>query len=330
MGTVPALISKLGSSYDVFGLYAVARCWLRTENDLIRLARAAAWIACVSAVGFVVERSTGRNMYSIFGGVPEITAIREGRLRCQGPFAHPILAGTFWVAFLPLIIARLGIGKKSRVQIVGAASVIGIVVLCSSSTPLLGVIASAGFGLLWFARKRTSLLRWSTVTMLVGLHLVMNAPVWHLIARIGVVGGSTGYHRYHLIDAFINRWTEWFFLGTNSTAHWGWFLFDVTNQFVKEGVRGGILGLLTFILVLSRAFRGVGLRVRLASNKGLSILMWSIGTAIAVHCVMFIGISISHSNTNMLAFLWLLAATQIRIQGHPRIRSVSSRVGDRT
>lgn len=142
--------------------------------------------------------------------------------------------------------------------------------------------------------------------------MVMEAPVWHLIARVTVVGGSTGNHRYKLIDAFINRWAEWFILGTNSTAHWGWFMFDVTNQFVKEGVQGGILGLLLFLLVLRRAFASIGQRANSSIDKKHAMLMWAIGTGIATHCVMFIGISITHSNTNMLIFLWLLAATQVK------------------
>ncbi|MAE45631.1 MAG: hypothetical protein CMJ86_01950, partial [Planctomycetes bacterium] len=150
LGTVPGMISKLGSSYDALGLYAVARCWFRNIQDLMRLSRAAAIIACISVVGFAVERTTGKNMYAVFGGVPEITTVREGRLRCQGPFAHAILAGTFWVAFLPLVFARALSARGRKTLVAGVVSIIVIVVLCSSSTPLLGVIASAGFGVLWF------------------------------------------------------------------------------------------------------------------------------------------------------------------------------------
>jgi hypothetical protein len=33
---------------------------------------------------------------------------------------------------------------------------------------------------------------------------VMQAPVWHLISRIDLIGGSTGWHRYIIFDAFLD------------------------------------------------------------------------------------------------------------------------------
>ena len=312
LGTSAAAIHNAGRAYDTLGLYAIARIWLRDGRTILTLSKTLILIAAVSAVAFLNEHLTGKNIFAIFGGVSEFTTVRDGRLRCQGPFAHPILAGVYWVGFLPLVAAQFQ-GRETKVwTLVGICSALAIVVFSSSSTPLLGTIATVGFGALWCARRHTHLLRWGAVTLTISLHLVMNAPVWHLIARASVVGGSTGYHRFQLIDAFINRWSEWFVIGTSSTAHWGWFLFDVANQFVREGVAGGILTLGLFLFILAFAFKGVGAGVRRARSAKEARVMWSIGTAIAAHCIMFVGISISHSNTNMLVFLWLLAATQIR------------------
>jgi hypothetical protein len=53
----------------------------------------------------LTEMATGRNAFASFGGVHEIAQMRNGLLRCQGPFAHPILAGTFGATQLPLFIA---------------------------------------------------------------------------------------------------------------------------------------------------------------------------------------------------------------------------------
>ena len=41
----------------------------------------------------ILEHLTGRNVFSVFGGVPEFTVIREGKLRAQAAFAHAIVAG---------------------------------------------------------------------------------------------------------------------------------------------------------------------------------------------------------------------------------------------
>jgi hypothetical protein len=87
----------------------------------------------------------------------------------------------------------------------------------------------------------------------------MKAPVWFLLARLTVVGGSTGYHRAYLIDRAIANFGEWFLVGVPSTSHWGWGLQDVTNQFIVEGTRGGLLTLVLFVAVIVYCFKGLGL-----------------------------------------------------------------------
>ena len=129
--------------------------------------------------------------------------------------------------------------------------------------------------------------------MLLALQAVMTMPVWHLIHRLSNLGGGgTGYHRYLLIDAFIRRFGEWWFVGTRSTAHWGWGLQDVTNQYVLEGVRGGLLTLILFIVVIVLAFRDVGRLWRVSSRDRYHLaLSWGIGVSLFVHCMNFIGVS---------------------------------------
>ena len=63
-------------------------------------------------------------------------------------------------------------------------------------------------------------LRWGIVMLLMLLHVVMNNPVWHLLTRIDLVGGSTGWYRYKLIDDFIKNFGQWWMLGTISTFGW--------------------------------------------------------------------------------------------------------------
>ena len=102
-GTVAALINRLGFMYDALGMYFLFRMIVRDWSDVITIARAAACISVPVAAAFVFEKATGRNVFSVFGGVPEYTTVRQGKLRCQGAFAHPILAGCFWAALCPMI-----------------------------------------------------------------------------------------------------------------------------------------------------------------------------------------------------------------------------------
>src|SRR5690606_22754408 len=99
-GTVAAFINRIGWSYDILATYFVGRTSLRSWEDIRSIAKTVAVMSVPVATAFLLEWATRYNMFSVFGGVPAETPIREGRLRCQGPFAHPILAGTFWAACL--------------------------------------------------------------------------------------------------------------------------------------------------------------------------------------------------------------------------------------
>ena len=121
--------------------------------------------------------------------------IREGRLRCQGAFSHPILAGCFWASVLPLMAATYWQRTVPKwLMMAGIASVFVIIGACASSTPVMGVL----FGFLGAAmfpiRPWMRSIRWVMVLALLCLHMVMKAPVWHLISRVDVVSGSTGWH----------------------------------------------------------------------------------------------------------------------------------------
>jgi hypothetical protein len=147
-------------------------------------------------------------------------------------------------------------------------------------------------GGMFFLRRRMRLVRWAFVLTLVCLHMVMQSPVWHLISRVSAVGGSTGWHRFNLINQAISRIGEWWLLGTPSTAHWGQGLKDVTNQYILEGVRGGFLTLCLFVIMIAIAFREVGKLWRLQSRNPYCLaLSWAMGVSLFVHCMNFIGVS---------------------------------------
>ena len=74
--------------------------------------------------------------------------------------------------------------------------------------------------ILWNARKYMRLIRWGALFGIVAVAIVMNAPLYYLIARIDLTGSSTGYHRAALIDAAITHANEWWVGGTDHTRHW--------------------------------------------------------------------------------------------------------------
>jgi hypothetical protein len=305
--TAEALKFKLGVMYDIVGMYGLFRCLIKTWDDVEGLFHGIAVISVPVVLAFLAERTTGRNGFAFFGGVSEITLVRDGRVRCQGAFPHSIMAGCFFASLVPMLFVmwwrRRRIFSWSAVSIAAAT---GVVVLCASSTPIVGLLAGImGLGLFCF-RSSMGLIRWLAVVALVSLHLLMNAPVWSLLSRVDLAGGSTGWHRYYLVDQAISHFGEWWLIGTTSTAYWGFLLEDVTNQYVLEGIRGGVLSLLLFLAVVGYSFAAVG-RMWRTEGSDRKLMAWAMGVCVFVHCVNFIGVSY-FGQINML---WYLALAMV-------------------
>lgn len=300
IGSFSAFVNRIGWSYEILLTYLAARCFLRDENDLRILAKAVAIISIPVAISFIFEWMTRHNMFSIFGGVQATTPIREGRLRCQGPFSHPILAGTFWAACLPLIWMLWPRLSGARILCaLGTIAAVTIVIACSSSTPILAA-AVAFFGAFMFRYRHRRKLIWKSglATILVLHFVIMDSPVWHLMARVNIVGGSTGWHRYRIFDAFVNNFREWYLVGEPDPMSWGvWQMRDITNQYILEGLRGGLITLLFFVLILITAFSFVGKSLtnseKLESDSAVDLTWytWLIGTTMFIHAVTFLGLS---------------------------------------
>ncbi|QDV06334.1 hypothetical protein Poly30_18430 [Planctomycetes bacterium Poly30] len=311
VGEFSAVIYRLGLGFDILGMYFMCRVAFRDWRDVDIAVTGFAVMACFSFFFFMVEKLTGRNPFSIMGGVPEFTGMREGKLRTQGPFVHAILAGCFWALLLPIVAAKVLSKRRSQrmLGLFGSLAILSIVLFCASSTPLI-VLGCNGLGaIIYRYRRHMRLIRWTTGLGLLALHLYMKQPVWHLIARIDVVGGSTGWHRYKLIQSAIDNFHEWWLCGIPSTAHWGYFMFDVTNQYVLEGVRAGIVAVIAFVWVLVYAFKHVGETwPTVRRNDYLCLLSWAFGVSIFAHVNVFLAVSISHSAQSLLALLFVLAA----------------------
>jgi hypothetical protein len=289
--------------FDALGMFFLFRAMARSDSDVGNAIEILCWIALAITPLMVFEAVTGTNLFSILGGVAAQAAVRDGSVRAQGSFAHPIMAGTFGATLFPLAIA-LWRARPHR-RLAAAAGIIGslaLTVLSSSSGPLIALMMGGiGWGL-WAVRDSMRLVRWGVVALLVVLHVVREKPVWHLIGRLSDLMGGTGWHRYALIDAFIANWRDWILvgLGTRSTGEWGWGLVDVTNQFVAEGVKGGIATLVVFVALVSASFVSIS-RVMTRADAARAIsatrrqrdstFAWGLGVSMTAHCASWISVS---------------------------------------
>ncbi|HTZ33120.1 MAG TPA: hypothetical protein VMH31_11720 [Methylomirabilota bacterium] len=311
-GTSEAFKWTLGSVYNALGMYFFFRFLLRDKEDIVSTLKLFAYFIIPLAGAMLLEQATGRNPFALFGGVPESTLIRDGRLRCEGPFAHPILAGTFGATLMPLFIGLWQyLGKKRFIVVLAIAATIVITVTSASSGPLLTLLMGALALFLWPLRGKMRQVRWALVVVLTTLHLVMKAPVWYLLGRIDIVSGSTGYHRALLIDRAIANFGDWWLVGTKSTEAWSNVddhLFDVTNSYILAGANGGIITMILFIAVIVLAFKAVGRTVRLSEGHQPEPdvrLYWAIGASLFAHAITFM--SVSYFDQNFVNWYLILA-----------------------
>ena len=290
--TFSAFVYRLGYCFEIIIVYFLGRILIRNYSDAQAFTAHFGTVATLIALGVIYELNTRFNLFSLLGGVPETTWIRDGRFRCQGAFSHPIMLGAFGATTLPLFVGLYFSAAKYRVRaFLGIVSSLVIVFGSASSGPLFALVGALGGLLLWPFRGRMTTFQLSLAAILIFLHLIREKPVWHLIGRLSDLVGGTGYHRYQLIDAFIHRFNEWALFGSKNVANWGWGLQDITNQYVLEGVRGGFATLTCFVLLLVVAFRVIGQTTANGNRNKNVIWAWAVGSCIAAHTLCFVGVS---------------------------------------
>ena len=305
-----------GTMFDWLTSYIVARSLLRDRNDFILQIRFLAIMLIPLAAAMIVEKVTGKNHFALFGGVDEMSAIRDGRVRAQGAFRHPILAGTFGATLLPLMIGLIRMRNRWS-GVVGSFCAALIVWAAASSGPLLAALGGVGALCIWGLRRSMRLVYVGLFLIVLMLQAGMNRPVWWIFDSASSFAGGEGWHRSYIIDATIRHWDEWWLVGTPRTVHWGGQPpapgdpnnIDLTNQYITLAVKGGALTLMLFVAILWTCYKRLGYAFRVRRgciNSETEWLAWCTGVALFAHCVSFF--SIAYFDQSIFYFLWLLSA----------------------
>jgi hypothetical protein len=315
-----AAIFQLGNIYTIFGVYFLLRFLLRSREDVVYMVQTLAWIAAVIAVVMTWEIVTGHNPYALLGGARSSFYARlmerDDRFRALGCFGHPILAGTFGATLMPLFVLLWREGRKHRtLAVAGIVAATVITLTSNSSTPVMayagGILALS----MWPLRNSMRIIRWGIVITIVGLHIVMKAPVWHLISRIDITGGSSSYHRYMLIDQCIRHFGDWWLIGVKSTSDWGWDMWDTANQYVSVCDSSGLLPFVLFLATIVYGFKYLGKARKIALGRKKKFFLWALGSALFAHVVAFVGIS--YWDQTQVVWYGLLAAISAAVWMHP-------------
>jgi hypothetical protein len=310
--TSDAWTYRIGTVLGELGVYTLCRVFVQDLDDVRRLFRVLCLTLVPLAILMLAEKYTAHNLFTILGSSGDVT-IREGHVRAAGPFAHAILAGTVGSLCWAMAVALWRAHRASA--LIGMCAAAGILFAATSSGPLM-IVAFTAFGLLlWNVRSAMRLILWGVVVAIIGLQVVMKDPVYFLMARIDITGGSTGWYRAQLIRSSIEHLNEWWAVGTDVTRHWmgsgiaaNETQADIVNHFLAMGVAGGLPLLLLFVLVLWAAFREVGkaLRERAGEPPAHAFLVWTLGAMLFGQVVGFWAISLYDQSASF--FYLLLAA----------------------
>jgi hypothetical protein len=326
--TSDAWTFRIGMVLGDLGVYFLCRVFVQDQEDVRRLFK----VLCVAlvplAILMLLEKYTAQNFFTVMGGSGQIT-IRDGHLRAAGPFAHAILAGTVGATCLPMALCLWRAHRANA--LIGLFAAAGIVFASTSSGPIMMVVFTCVGLVMWKVRDRLALIRWGTVAAIIGLDVVMKDPVYFLMARIDITGGSTGWYRAQLIRSSLEHLNEWWAVGTDYTRHWmatGIYAndihTDITNHFLQMGVLGGLPLLILFVLMLRAAFRAVGRALR--ENEGhspeRSFLIWTLGAMLFGHAIDFWSISLFDQSISFF-YMILAAIGAIQLPGAVAKESLS-------
>jgi hypothetical protein len=264
--TTDALINRLGFAYNAIGLYFLFRFYIQNLDDVQKLLKIIAIILLPLAIFMLYENATGWNCFSIFGGVPEFSEIRDGSVRCQGAFRHPILAGTFGATIMPLMVSLWWQKGSKILSFCAVAAAIVIVFTAKSSGPLIASVAGIVGLFAWYSRGHMRIFRWGIIIGIIMLSLIMKAPWYYVMARASDVIGGGGWHRAYLLEQAMNHLGKWWMIGAENTGDWMPTTLlsgqaDITNQFISVGVHGGLITLIFFIAVIVLCFSKLGLLI---------------------------------------------------------------------
>lgn len=302
-----------GVIFNVSLIYFLIRIWCNDLSEICDVVLVISLLLVPIAVEMLMEKATGKNLFSILGGVSEIVGVREGKRRAQGPFMHAILAGTVGAVCIPLFV---GIFSKFRIiAIVGIFAGLIMVVASASSGPVMSLFASIGALLLWPLRKHLTKIRWLVLVIYILLIFLMSRPPYYLIGEIDISGGSTGWHRAHLIDMTIQHFSEWWLVGTDYTRHWMPQMgiasdenhTDITNYYIGFAIGGGFASIVLIFTMLGLAFRWVGhvLLAKIDDQPDQAYMIWCFGASLFSHAMT--SVSVAYFDQSML-FFWLTLA----------------------
>jgi len=320
-----AIENQGGFVMDAWLVYLATRLCIRDREAMVAVVKVIALILVPLALLGVIEAVTHwysyRNMHQYCPWRPEVPAVemRWGFLRAQGPFSHSIMFGACFVMFLPLVwwLRRQRGYWGSVAYLLSAITVLGG--LSSMSSGPWGMLTIVIFCL---ALEKYSYRLKGVLMLLVVFCLLVeigsNRPFYHVVLNYCNFGKGDWYQRARLIDVAIEHFDEWWLAGYGDKGP-GWEedlnakVTDVNNEFILNGVRYGMLGVVALVGVLVAAGRDLARGFRQTADKALRSLYWALGSSLVGVIVIWQGVSFFGQATSLFYILLGLVGSSFEL-----------------
>lgn len=301
-------IYQIGLAIDAFLVYFAIRGLLKNVEDLRWTLAAFVFLLVPYSALVLVESVTGQNPFSSTYGSESAAGVvgmgwsRADRLRSIGSFRHPSLLGILGASFFPLYVGALLLKWHRGINALGVFLCLFLVWASNSGAPL-SCAAFAVLGwILWTVRTRMQLVRRGIAFMLIALVVVMKAPIWYLLSRLGSASGGDAYHRAKLMDQAFQHIHLWGLAGMRVQDTAGWFPYilaitggaDIANNYLVFAVTAGLGSMALFIALIVSAFSALGKAmavVRANAEPAHELLYWALGVVLLVHVAAWFGTS---------------------------------------
>lgn len=256
---------KPGFSYFVesFGAFLLARCFIRSQDNLYAMARCFFVIAVLLLPWAVAEAISHRNfLLDIFAQVaPTSPAISEaerlGLRRAQAIFEHPILFGVFAVSTFAYVHLVFGGAKSPSRRWLQSAAVAACVFLSLSSAPIGAFLLQVGI-LAWGYVLRGTELRWMLL-LAITASAYLFVEVFSNQSAIGAYitrftfSEQSAFYRMLIWDYGWNSVLRHplFGIGFGDWQRPSWMTSSVDNFWLVNAIRWGLPGV--FLLMFSVA-----------------------------------------------------------------------------
>jgi len=302
-----AFIKSLGDLIELLGGYVAVRFLITDRETVWRAIKIIAAVFVIQGAFMMSEQFTHHNLFSMFGA--NEPSFRDGHVRSEGAMGT-LYAGAIAGALVPLFLALWTKGKSRLIALAGLAGAGAMIFASYASTSWMALGSSLLALAFWPLRKVMRLVRWGIVATLVGLQIVMHGPVWSLIEKIDVTGGSSSYHRYELVDNCIRHFGQWWLLGYKYYYTWGFCMFDLCDQFVAAAVTGGLVTLVLYIMIFSRSFGALGkARKQVEGDRSEEWFFWCLASFL--FAVMISAMGINYMFQLLMCFLLLVACISV-------------------